>query len=879
MNLNFLRRKEQLQEELQSHLQMDESARIDRGQSAGEARAGARREFGNVELVQELTRDQWGWRWAEDFVHDVRYGVRVLTSNIAFTAIVVLTLAIGIGANATIFSWIRGVLLNPLPGAGEPARVVELESLAPSGEWFPTSYLDFRDFRDRLKLPESMSVAQPMALSVGNDIHVERVWGETVSGNFFDVLRVQPELGRFFAGAEREDTQNAHPVVVMSHAYWASHFNRNAAAVGSTIRVNRTLYTIIGVAPKDFHGSMPGLSFDLWLPATMYGQLTATGTWMLEDRKTRMFRVLARLGPGVTIEQAREELESLAKFMSVADADTNQGMSATYLPVWKSHYGIQTSLFAPLTILLAASGVVLLIVCANIANLLLVRSADRRKEFSIRVALGASRLRITRQLLTEVLILAAMGGIAGLLIASWLGGSLRWLLPIAMVPSLQTGFVGSNAVTLVATLALCVVAIVGIGPALVATRGDVNETLKEGGRGGSPSARSHRLRTVLVISEVALAVVALIGAGLFVKSFYNIKAIRPGFEPNGVVVAKFDLSAANFNAQQGDAFCRHLREKLEAQPGVTGVTYADYVPLSPGEGSWEDLKVEGYVPGPSENMKIYRNLVAPGYFGLMKIPLVEGRDFDLNDDRAHPPVMIVTREFVRRFIPQGEVLSRKVYGWGKWFTVVGVVEDSKIYRLTENTRAYFYVPIRQIYRPEMGLAFYVRTSGSISEAMKAVRSEAQAVDALVPPFDVMPLREWMAGSTFTQSIAATLLSILASIAFVLAAIGLYGVIAHVVAQRTQEFGIRLSLGAQRQDVLGLILKQALAVAVAGMVIGAVLAGSLSRVLKAFLVGLSPADPLVYFGAAVFVVILALTATAVPAWRAMCIDPVRALRHE
>jgi len=378
---------------------------------------------------------------------------------------------------------------------------------------------------------------------------------------------------------------------------------------------------------------------------------------------------------------------------------------------------------------------------------------------------------------------------------------------------------------------------------------------------------------------VALAVVALIGAGLFVESFYNVKAIRAGFDPNGVVVAKFDLSAANFNAQQGDAFCRHLREKLEAQPGVTAVTYADYVPLSPGPGSWEDLKVEGYVPGPSENMKIYRNLVAPGYFSLMKIPVAEGRDFDLNDDRAHSPVMIVTREFVRRFIPQGQVLSRKVYGWGKWFTVVGVVEDSKIYRLTEKTGPYFYVPIRQIYRPEMGLAFYVRTSGSTSGAMKAVRSEAQAVDALVPPFDVMPLREWIAGSTFTQSIAATLLSILASIAFLLAALGLYGVIAHVVTQRTQEFGIRLSLGAQRQDVLGLILKQALAVAVTGMVIGAILAGSVSRVLKAFLVGLSPADPLIYFGAAVFVVILALTATAVPAWRAMSIDPVRALRHE
>ena len=879
MSLRFGRQKQDLEEELRSHIRMDAGDRMDRGQSPEQARAAAQRAFGNVGLVEEVTRDQWRWSWVRDFIRDIRYGVRVLTSNLAFTAIVVLTLAIGIGANATIFSWIRAVLLNPLSGAAEAERVVEMESLAPSGEWVPTSYLDYRDMRDRLKLLEAMSVAQPMALSVGNDVHVERVWGETVSGNFFDVLRVQPEIGRFFTGAERDDTQNAHPVVAISDTYWNSHYHRSAAAIGSTIRVNRSLYTIIGVAPKDFHGSMPGFSFDLWVPATMYGQLTATGTWMLQDRKTRMFRVLARLAPGITMEQARLEVESLAKFMSVANADTSQGMSATLLPVWKSHYGIQTALFAPLTILLAASGVVLLIVCANIANLLLVRSADRRKELCIRVALGASRLRVVRQLSTELLILASMGAIAGLLIASWLGSSLRWLLPLTIVPRLQSGTTGASVIYLVAALALGVVALVGIGPALEATRGDVNETLKEGGRGGSPSARSHRLRTLLVISEVALAVVALIGAGLFVRSFYNIKAIKPGFDPNQVVVAKFDLSAANFDPKQGDAFCRHLREKLERQPAVTAVSYADYVPLSPGEGSWEDLQIEGYVPGLSENMKIYRNLVAPGYFSLMKIALIEGRDFTMQDDYPHMPVMIVTREFVRRFIPQGQVLSRKVYGWGKWFTIVGVAEDSKVYRLTENPRPYFYVPIRQIYRPEMGLAFYVRTSGSTNEVIKAIRSEAQAVDALVPPFDVMPLREWIAGSMFSQSIAATLLSILASIAFVLAAIGLYGVIAHVVAQRTQEFGIRLSLGAQRRDVLVQILKQGLIVALTGISIGAALAIGLGRVLKAFLVGLSPVDPVIYLGAAAFVTVLALVASVIPGWRAMCIDPVRALRHE
>jgi predicted permease len=870
---------EELAEELRGHLAMDARDRIERGESADAAARRARRDFGNVALVEQVTRDQWGRRWAQDVLQDVRYGMRMLGGNLAFTIIVVLTLAVGVGANTTIFSWIRMVLLNPLPGAAEPERVLELESLAPSGEWVPTSYLDFRDLRDHLKLLESMSVAQPMALAVGDDVHVERVWGETVSGNFFDLLRVQPEVGRFFSGAERDDAQNSHAVAVISDSYWRTHYNASAAAVGSTVRVNHVSYTIIGVAPRGFHGSMAGLAFDLWVPATMYGQLTGTGKWMLQDRKTRMFRVLVRLAPGVTIEQARAEVQSIAKFMAVANADTSQGMSATLLPIWKSHYGIQGSMLAPLTILLGASGVVLLIVCANIANLMLVRAAARRKEFSIRVALGASPARLARQLSTEVLILAGMGSVLGVLIASWLGGSLRWLLPAAVAPTLQSGSISASVAGFAAGLAVLVSALVAAGPVLEARGENTNEVMKEGGRSGSSGIRSNRLRGLLVTSEVALAVVALIGAGLFVKSFYQIKAIQPGFDPNHVVIAKFNLSAANFDAKQGDAFCRNLRERLEREPGVTAVTYADYVPLAAGEGSWEDLQIEGYVPAPSENMKIYRNIVAPGYFGLMKIPMMEGRDFNMQDDHTDAPVMIVTREFARRFIPQGNVLNRRVYGWGMWFTIVGVVEDSKIYRLTESTRPYFYIPMRQIYRPEMGLAFYVRTSGSTGEAIKALLRDAQGTDAMVPVFDVMPLTEWAAGSLFGQRIAASLLSVLAAIAFVLAAMGLYGVVAYTVAQRTQEFGIRLALGAKPVDMLRLIVRHGLGFALAGISAGTILALLLSRVLKSFLVGMSAADPTIFLGAGACAILLTLVAMLIPARRAMSVDPMVALRYE
>ena len=881
--LGFLRGRQhdsEFDEEMQEHLQRLAERFVARGMPEEEAAAAARRQFGNLTLLQEDRRELQTFLFFETLWRDLRFSLRTILKSPGFTATAVLTLALGIGANTTIFSWIHSVLLNPLPGAGQPERVMELESLASSGEWVPTSYLDFHDFRDHLKLVESMSVAQPMALAVGNDVRVERVWGETVSGNFFDVLRVQPDIGRFFSGVERDDAQNAHPVAVISHSFWHSHYNESASAIGAVLRVNRTPYTIIGVAPKEFHGSMAGLSFDLWVPATMYGQLTATGTWMLEDRKNRMFRVLARLAPGATLGQARSELASLAGFMAKADADTNEGMSATLLPVWKSHYGIQGSLLAPLTILFGASGVVLLIGCANIANLLLVRAADRSKEFGIRVALGASPIRLVRQLSTEVLMLAVLGSAAGLLIASWLSGSLRWLLPLTEAPRLQSGGLDSGVLLFTAVLAVAIAALASIGPALHATRRDnVTETLKAGGRNGTSGTQSNRLRSLLATCEVALAVTALIGAGLFVKSFYRVKSIQPGFDRNQVAIARFNLSAVNFDAQQADAFCKHLRERLERQPGVTAVTYADYVPLSLGEGSWEDLQVEGYVPGPSENMKIHRNLVAPGYFTLMKIPLIEGRDFTMQDDSSHPPVMIVTREFVRRFIPSSSVLNRKVYGWGKWFTIVGVVQDSKIHRLTENTRPYFYVPIRQIYRPEMDLAFYVRTLGSVNEAMQSMRRESQGVDAMVPASGVMPLNEWIAGSLFGQRIAASLLSVLAAIAFVLASIGLYGVVAYTVAQRTQEFGIRLSLGAQPRDVLRLIVKQGLRFALAGTAMGVGLTLLLARSLKGFLVNMSADDPLIFTGTAVFVIVLALTAAAIPARRAMRVDPMAALKYE
>jgi putative ABC transport system permease protein len=815
------------------------------------------------------------------FLRDLRYGLRTLTRNPGFTAVAVLTIGIGIGASTTIFSWMRPMLLNPLPGATQVERIVAIENMAPDGEPITTSYLDFRDFRDNLKLVNLVTarVGNVNVFSVGDAPRTTQVWGEMVSGGFFDMLGIQPETGRFFSDAERDDAQNAHAVVVISHSYWKNQYHSDRSSIGASLRINGTPFTIIGVAPEGFHGTRLGLDYEMWMPLTMYGQLTHTGTWMLRDRNARNLMMYARLAPGVTMEQARAEVQALANRMAVADADSNQGIGATVLPVWQSHFGTQSILLTPITILMGASGVVLLIVCANLANLLLARATGRLKEFSVRLAMGARPMRLIQQLLTETLLMAVAGSVCGLMLANLLGGALGWLLPTVAMPAMLQPPLDGQVLAFTMALAFGVAILAGLAPALHASRANVNEMLKEGGRSGSSSGHSHRLRGLLVTSEVALAVVALVGAGLFLKSFQTARSMDPGFKPEGLALARFDFSTAGYDARQTDSFCRRLREELERQPGVTAVSYDDSAPLGFGGGNWETLEVEGYVPGSNENMKIYRDLVSPGYFETMKIPLVDGRDFDLRDDATSLKVMIVNQEFVRRFLANRSVIGRKVHGWGEWFTIVGVAKDSKYHRVTESPQPYFYIPIRQVFRPEYGLTFDVRTSGSVNEAIAALRREAGAIDPALTIFDAEPVTEYVAASLFGAKIAASLLSVLSGLGLLLAAIGLYSVMAYAVLQRTGEIGIRVTLGAQPRDIMRLVVRQGIGFAAAGLVVGSLAAAALARVVAAMLVGVGPADPLVYAAATGFTVFVTLASAAIPAWRALRVDPAIALRWQ
>jgi predicted permease len=535
---------------------------------------------------------------------------------------------------------------------------------------------------------------------------------------------------------------------------------------------------------------------------------------------------------------------------------------------------------------------VLLIVCANVANLLMARSAARQKEFSTRLALGAGRARLARQVLTESLLLAAGGALAGAAATDWMSRALVYLLPPGQMYPLGLDL-QLNGRVLCFTLLLCMLTalLAGLVPALQSGRADLNEGLNESGRSGTTGVRSHRLRSVLVVAEVSLALVTLIGAGLFARGFAATSAIKPGFDPRHVLVSQFYLSTSGYNLEQRKKFCRRLEEKMNSAPGVVSAAYSDGVPLGFEPSWWEDLRIEGYVPGRSENMKIFRNVISPGYLPVMRIPVTEGRNFTEHDDENSQLVMIVNQTFAHRFFGTGNPIGRRIHGWGEWFTVVGVAQDSKYHYLSEAPAAYFYVPFRQIYRADMTLAFYLRTKGDPNTALAMMREKVREIDPNVTVFDAVPLEEYIGASLYPQKLAASLLGVLGSIAVILAAVGLYSVLAFAVTQRTHEIGIRMALGASPADVLGLVVRQGLTVASMGLAVGLGLALAAARIFAAIsftgeamgshgtLLGATATDPLIYLGAAIFLAGVAALAAYIPARRAASVDPMAALRCE
>jgi predicted permease len=529
-------------------------------------------------------------------------------------------------------------------------------------------------------------------------------------------------------------------------------------------------------------------------------------------------------------------------------------------------------------VLLGACALVLLIVCANMATLLLTRATARRRELALRMALGAPRVRLLRQLLTEASILAVAGAFLGLLCTFWFTRAFHLFVPQFAAPSLVDPHVDATVVGFTIALACAVTLLAGIAPALHGSRERYDEALRDGAR-LSAGTHATRLRGLFVVVEMALAVMALVSAGLFYDSFRRTRAVAPGFTTDRVAIGSVSLTLAGYDSAYADDFLQRVTERIARDPGIRSVSYTDYVPLSLGSGSWEDLEIEGYAPQMNENLKTPRAAISPGYFATLGVPFLDGRDFRFDDDSAHTPVMIVSEAFAHHFLPGRTALGVRVHGWGKWFTIVGVVKDVKTYRLTEPPTPYFYVPVRQVYRPEYGYTFFARGAIPAEQAVRAIERGVAAVDPSVPVYGAMPLAEYVDAPLRGPQTAARLLALLAGVSLVLAAIGLYGVVSYSVTQRAKEIGLRVAFGASKADVVRVVGGQAAVLLAFGLVIGLGGALALGRVVASLLFGVSPADLSIFAAAGVTMILITIAAVMLPARRAMSVDPASVLRGD
>jgi len=808
-------------------------------------------------------------------MHDVRFGLKIFKTHPGFTAVAVLTLALGIAVNSTVFSWIYAVVLYPLPGAHDLQHLALIETTTPNGN---NSYLDYRDYRDNLKQVSAVAIGRFTPLSVGDKGRTERAWAELVSANYFDVLEVKPVLGRTFLAEEGRDREGGYSVAVISYRMWQNRFRGDPKVLGRTIRLNRHELTIIGVAPKEFHGSLVGVVLDLWMPVTMATAM-GTGSGTLHFRGTRdITSTIVRLKPGITIDQASGEVKALARRLEAMHPETNRGVSARATPIWKGQLGAQGLLMKPLRILMAVCVLLLLIVCANVANLLLAQAVSRQKEFGLRLALGARRSRLARQLLTETLLLAGAGASIGVLLVMWMGESLVMLMPVIDIPLDLGGRL--NVPTLGFTVMIVVVAtlVSGTVPALLSARADLNVTLKEGGRAVSAGTNSQHLRGLLVTAEVALAMMALIGAGLFLRTFQNASDVQPGFDMSNMSMSQFYLSNAGYSAQEQHQFCRKLRDRMQAQPGVLGMTYSDVVPLAmPGDSiPYHQLEVDGYSPAREEQMIHQRATVPPGYFKLMGIPLLEGRDFTEMDGEGKPLVIIINETFARRFFRGHDPIGRRVRVDHYLASVIGLVKDSKYDTPVETPLPFFYIPFDQWFAPGLNFAVMLRTNGDPMLLAPVLQREALALnpDAV---FHTSRMEDATGTSLYPQRVAASLLRVDGVVCLVLAAIGLYCVMSYAVSQRAQELGVRMALGASRSDMLALVMREGLRLTLPGLVGGIAAALVGARLVSGMLFQVSSADPATFATAAMFLGLVAAIASYLPAVRATRVDPMQSLR--
>jgi len=808
-------------------------------------------------------------------LQDLRYGLRMLAKSPGFTAIVVLTLALGIGANSTIFSWINSTLLNPIPGVAHTSDLVSVmrgeRSEHPTP---PFSYLDYVDLRDHTQSFSGLLAYHDDFMSLTGTDKPERIYGALTTANYFDVLGVRPILGRGFLPAE-EQRRGGGSVAVISESMWRARFGSDRSIIGRTIQINRRLYTIVGVAPPDFHGCKTGLRTDVWIPLGM--DPFVWGPNRPEDRGAFWLQVLGKLKPGVDRRQAEGELNLLMQQIIENSRNVDRGPSQITLdPLWRSPFGANVYMYKTLPMLLALAAVLLLLACANVANLLLVRSVTRRREMALRLALGASRWRLLRQLMVESVLLALAGGGVAMLLTTWTAGTFAAFVPPSSLPFTLNGHADRTVLLVTMVVAILSAMIFGILPGLRTSSLEPITVLKEEAGSMSSGIHKSRLSRALVVVQISLSLLLLISAGLFARSLRNAQRLDPGFDPNHVLLASYELGPAGYSEAQGIAFHRQLLSKLEALPGVESVTLADFSPLSFSLHS-DDVLPDGYLPKPGESMEVSRAIVGPNYLRTMRIPIIGGRDFTEQDMEKSQRVAIVNQAFVDRYWPGQDPLGKRISVYGQWFNVVGVARNGKYRRLVYPPEPVFFQPLYQRYRDLVTI--HARVTGDPQGYAAEVERTVHQLNADLPVFGVTTLKSSMQLGSIFERLAGTFAGAFGLLALILAAVGIYGVIAYTTRQRTHEIAIRIALGAERVAVFWLVLGQGLLLTLTGLAAGVAVSLALTRYLKSVLFGVTATDLLTYAAVALLLCLVSLVACYIPARRATKVDPMVALRYE
>jgi putative ABC transport system permease protein len=865
-----------IDEELRLHVEMETEENLARGMSPEEARRAARMSFGNFDSIRDTAYTVRGGGLMETFLQDVRYGVRVLARNKGFTAVAVLTLALGIGANTAIFSVVNDLLLRPLPYT-DADRVVLLWEVTPSGRHMNnTSRANFRQWREQGQSFEGMAAFTDQRINLTGVGEPEELSFQLATPELFKVLGVEPLHGRVLV---EEDGQPGSYGVVLSHGFWKRRFGGDPGLVGKPITLNGVPNVVVGIMPPSFHWHIRQRS-GTGKPAEAWGVLSMPPP--APDgvgERGRFLAVVGRLKRGVTYEQADTELKTIHTRLA-ADSSFNKNYSAEVIPLREQFVG---NIRPALWVLLGAVGLVLLIACANVANLLLSRVAAREKEIALRTALGARRLRVIRQLLTESLMLSLLGSGLGLLVAWWGISALVAISPRDLA-SLQN--VGINTTVLAWTLGVTLLTSVlfGIVPALEATRLNLNDALKEGGKGAEGhGSRSRRLRGALVVGEVALALMLLAGAGLLVKSFAQLRKIDTGFQTENILTMVLRLPASKYQEDpQYVAFFRQALERIRATPGVQSAGIVNFLPLYGGLGAATGFNIEGKPEpprgtGPSTNVRVADS----GYFKTMGIPIKRGRSFTEVEDAEVRPVILISESFAKRHFPGEDPLGKRIKVFMSeqpaWTEIIGIVGDVRYDNLTAEAEPFVYYPHPGLTYEFMTLV--VRTAGDPAEMAPTIRREIAAIDPDQPVSDVRTMTQVMAETVARARFNTLLLGIFAGLATLLAAVGIFGVMNYSVQLRTREIGLRMALGAQPRRVLLLVLRQGLLLTLVGIGVGLAGALALSRVMSGLLYGVGTSDPATFAAIVVLLAVVALAACYIPARRATRVDPLVALKYE